>query len=75
MLGNVGEWVADRYDEEYYQYSPYTNPQGSEEGLSHVSRGCAGRIEQWGITVRSVDGCLYTGFRCVHVLDENASRQ
>ena len=75
MLGNVGEWVADRYDEEYYQYSPYTNPQGAEGGISHVSRGCAGKIEKWGITVRSVDGCLYTGFRCVYVLDENAPRQ
>ena len=32
MLGNVGEWVADRYDENYYQYSPYNNPQGPETG-------------------------------------------
>jgi formylglycine-generating enzyme required for sulfatase activity len=75
MLGNVGEWVADRYDEEYYQYSPYANPQGPETGSSHVSRGCAGKIEKWGITVRSVDGCLYTGFRCVYVSGESASGQ
>jgi formylglycine-generating enzyme required for sulfatase activity len=32
MLGNVGEWVADVYDPNYYATSPYVNPSGPPEG-------------------------------------------
>jgi formylglycine-generating enzyme required for sulfatase activity len=28
VAGNVGEWVADWYDKDYYQVSPSNNPQG-----------------------------------------------
>jgi formylglycine-generating enzyme required for sulfatase activity len=28
MGGNVFEWVADIYKENYYSYGPYYNPQG-----------------------------------------------
>jgi serine/threonine-protein kinase len=30
MAGNVTEWVSDRYEEDYYQVSPDSNPQGPD---------------------------------------------
>ncbi len=33
------EWVADWYDEDYYQYSPYENPTGPSTGQDRVVRG------------------------------------
>ncbi|WHZ15805.1 MAG: Sulfatase modifying factor 1 precursor (C-alpha-formyglycine- generating enzyme 1) [Nitrospira sp.] len=39
MTGNVGEWVSDFYDENYYRKSPYRDPKGPEQGDQHVIRG------------------------------------
>jgi len=39
IIGNVWEWVADRYDENYYSNSPSENPQGPSSGNLHVMRG------------------------------------
>ena len=39
MLGNVGEWVSDWYDERYYQAARRENPQGPAAGAGRVVRG------------------------------------
>ncbi len=41
MAGNVGEWVADWYAEDFYLRSPKNNPQGPSEGKLKVLRGWA----------------------------------
>lgn len=39
MTGNVAEWVADTYQEDYYRKSPFQDPKGPEEGQHKVIRG------------------------------------
>ncbi len=39
MTGNVYEWCSDRYNRDYYGYSPVNNPTGAESGYSRVLRG------------------------------------
>lgn len=41
MSGNAWEWVADRYDPEYYHKSPPNDPPGPEAGETRIVRGGA----------------------------------
>ncbi|MFZ5574353.1 MAG: formylglycine-generating enzyme family protein [Pseudomonadota bacterium] len=39
MLGNAWEWVADRYQPDYYANSPHADPRGPSAGERRVRRG------------------------------------
>jgi len=39
MMGNVSEWVADWYDQDYYKTAPDRNPKGPEKGTQKAFRG------------------------------------
>jgi formylglycine-generating enzyme required for sulfatase activity len=41
MAGNVHEWTADWYSEDYYANSPYENPTGPESGDFKIFRGAS----------------------------------
>lgn len=75
MAGNVHEWVADWYAEDYYALSPSLNPTGPASGEYRILRGGS-----WG----AVPGCVRTasrglplpgmtaptiGFRCAYTVD------
>jgi iron(II)-dependent oxidoreductase len=38
-MGNVAEWVADWYDQDYYKAAPDRNPKGPETGTQKAFRG------------------------------------
>lgn len=75
MAGNVWEWTADYYSENYYTSSPSTNPKGPSSGIAHVLRGGSFFAEEvyQRTSMRVTPGSAETesygsgnwGFRCV----------
>ena len=71
MSGNVAEWVADWYNQNYYEISPKTNPQGPERGEKRVFRGGSWDNTESKLTTtyrakESPGGRdAHVGFRCV----------
>jgi formylglycine-generating enzyme required for sulfatase activity len=70
MAGNVWEWANDRYDKNYYQISPASNPQGPDAGQYRVLRGgswnnikdvARASLRSWYTPVNS---SYDVGFRC-----------
>lgn len=74
MIGNVGEWVGDWYDPNYYLNSPYKDPKGPETGKYKVYRG--GSWNDSGATARASkryqaaphQTSAVIGFRCARSL-------
>jgi formylglycine-generating enzyme required for sulfatase activity/predicted Ser/Thr protein kinase len=71
MAGNVAEWVADWYRDNYYSDShEYTNPTGPATGGYKIVRGGSWRSDDWKLRIsyRSYGFSWYThyyiGFRC-----------
>lgn len=70
MAGNVQEWVADRFDPEYYKSSPAEDPPGPAKGRFRVIRGggwftgpmCMDVDKRYALPSNWVD--FNVGFRC-----------
>ena len=69
MSGNVGEWVSDRFDSDYYKNSPKDNPKGPSWGGHRTLRGGSydenskdSRVSKRG-AYEQVNGIYYYGFR------------
>lgn len=70
LAGNVSEWMADWYDEKYYEVSPSKNPAGPSSGQMRVVRGGAWDFTPTGLRVGQRNWAtpntraFNTGFRC-----------
>lgn len=69
MAGNVSEWVADWYDENYYGKSPSRNPKGPVSGEDRVFRGGSWNLEPEYVRAADRFGSIPInrvdrGFRC-----------
>jgi formylglycine-generating enzyme required for sulfatase activity len=76
MVGNVGEWVADYYQQDYYVKGPRINPPGPDLGCFRVVRGggwysgkmCNTVCSRTALPTHWID--FNTGFRCARSANE-----
>ena len=77
MSGNVGEWVSDWYDDQYYQISPDTDPLGLENGYHRAYRGGGYQGNRMDIRAKTRHFAMpsasndYIGFRCAMDSEED----
>jgi formylglycine-generating enzyme required for sulfatase activity len=70
MGGNVYDWVADWFDENYYKNSPARNPAGSLQGQYRVLRGGSWGLNDYHVRAAHRGGVVPSfrfyiyGFRC-----------
>jgi formylglycine-generating enzyme required for sulfatase activity len=70
MIGNVDEWVADWYEDDYYEKAPSKDPKGPEKSRNKVFRGGswndmslnARAAKRYAAEPRRTDAII--GFRC-----------
>lgn len=80
MTGNVAEWVADSYSEDYYQKAPYRDPKGPEaaEDLKVVRGGSWRETEHNArlskrFTAKHWRTDITIGFRCASDMEAGGS--
>jgi iron(II)-dependent oxidoreductase len=80
-IGNVAEWVADWYDQDYYKTAPDRNPLGPETGTQKAFRGGGWMDSTTTMRVAMRNGTdpntkiNWMGFRCARDVNDSGQSQ